>query len=409
MGKPISKEGFISRHSAYFQNLGFDVQFAGFIRYAMTLSLSDVIRYEEEDDFVIERSQNGVVITEYYQVKHSIDSKMTNADSDFWKTIDNWISLYTLSTREEKKVFFTKGRFYILTNKIVDNDFYSKIEALKEGTIQISDIKDYIASLEEKGTSYQSTLSKLALLDTTILNQFLHKVEIIRFDNFYGAIYEQFLQTYFRPTQADTIVKELIGEIWEAKLNSKKLEYSGESFNHTYKGTLEKICIGEKLTLDLEEVPMIEAEHVQNAQNMVEQLKAIQVVDNDSDEKDFILSNYLELYYKLKNALVRFYKTSLMTSKREQDIDDKAQRTWKGIFIREQRTLIQADKRGEPIPSEAKATAGQKTLNNVMEEHIESLGQVHEKEFSNAWFLKLSNDNPIKVAWHFDWFKKYIK
>ena len=119
MGAPVTKEEFISRHSAYFQGIGFDVQYAAFIYYTLDLGYEDIIHYEREDDFVIDRIRDGKIIKEYYQVKHSKEegAKMTNADSDFWKTIDNWIELYNLSKTEEKDRFFIEGKFVILTNK----------------------------------------------------------------------------------------------------------------------------------------------------------------------------------------------------------------------------------------------------------------------------------------------------
>lgn len=86
MGEPVTKEEFIARHSAYFQSIGFDEQFAAFIYYMLDLGYEDIIYYERDDDFVIERIQNGRIVKEYYQVKHSKDSrKMTDADSDFGK------------------------------------------------------------------------------------------------------------------------------------------------------------------------------------------------------------------------------------------------------------------------------------------------------------------------------------
>ena len=111
MGKPLTKEDFISRHSAYFQQIGFDVQFAGCMYYLLDLGMNDRLNYEQEDDFVIHRQERGKEIIEYYQVKHSkeIDAKMNDADSDFWKTIDNWISIYNLSTVEEKNSFLLMG------------------------------------------------------------------------------------------------------------------------------------------------------------------------------------------------------------------------------------------------------------------------------------------------------------
>ena len=55
MSKPLTKEEFIIRHSAYFQNFGFDVQFAAFIYYSLDIGYEDAIHYESEEEFVIDR------------------------------------------------------------------------------------------------------------------------------------------------------------------------------------------------------------------------------------------------------------------------------------------------------------------------------------------------------------------
>lgn len=76
------------------------MQFAGCIYYLLDLSMTDRLEYETDDDFVIYRNGNDdTTIKEYYQVKHTKNSgeRMTDADSDFWKTIDNWVELYNLS------------------------------------------------------------------------------------------------------------------------------------------------------------------------------------------------------------------------------------------------------------------------------------------------------------------------
>ena len=51
MSKPLTKEEFIIRHSAYFQNFGFDVQFAAFIYYSLDIGYEDAIHYESEEDY----------------------------------------------------------------------------------------------------------------------------------------------------------------------------------------------------------------------------------------------------------------------------------------------------------------------------------------------------------------------
>ena len=277
MSKPLTKEEFIIRHSAYFQSIGFDVQFAAFIYYSLDIGYEDAIHYENEEDFVIDRVFNGKKVKEYYQVKYSNvnGKKMTNADTDFWNTIDNWIELYNLSSIEEKNNYFTQGKFIIITNKEIDNKFYTSFVNLRNGVCEIHDVIKELKSAYEKSTSYKETLGKLIELgkkDISRLNQFLHKVVIIRFDNFLGTLYDLFLQKYQRPAFADQIMKDLIVSMWKDKFKGEPPSYTGEEFTRKYKGILERVSYDETLTLENEDDPNLEMVNDEEASLMIEQL-----------------------------------------------------------------------------------------------------------------------------------------
>ena len=411
MGEPLTKEKFIERHSAFFQSIGFDVQFAGCIYYMLGLGTSDIMDYEREDDFVIKRLVEGEIITEYYQVKHSKDGgNMVDSDDDFWKTLDNWQHLYALSTLEEQKTFFTKGKFIILTNKKPTNFLYDKIKSLRDGVINIGEVRTCIKDKMKVKTNYKTVLKTLYDMKSPLLNQFLHKVEIIHFDDFISSMYEKFLEIYNRPINADSVVNSLVGALWRYKQNCNgKFEFSGYTFKQTFKDILQKIALEDKIIFDETDEPDLDGENIDDAQVMIDQLKSIDVISNKIDRNDFILSSYLEKFFRLKNALLRFYDTQLMTDRSESEYDDVARRTWKTIFIRNQLKLIQKDKKNEKIKDDEKIEAGLNTLNKTMDSPFNIAGQKIEGEFAEGWYLKLSNLKHPKVVWHFDWFKKYIE
>ena len=91
MGIPLTTEEFISRHKADLQACGFDTQFVAFVNFLFDIKGGDVIAYEKEDDIVVACTEGTKWLI---QVKNSVDdnAKMTDADSDFWKTFDNWLS-----------------------------------------------------------------------------------------------------------------------------------------------------------------------------------------------------------------------------------------------------------------------------------------------------------------------------
>lgn len=408
MSKPLTKEEFIIRHSAYFQSIGFDVQFAAFIYYSLDIGYEDAIHYESEEDFVIDRVSNGQKVKEYYQVKHSKDNsaKMTNADTDFWKTIDNWIELYNLSSIEEKKNYFTQGKFIIITNKEIDNKFYTSFVNLRNGVCEIHDVIKELKSAYEKSTSYKKTLGKLIELgkkDISRLNQFLHKVVIIRFDDFLESLYDLFLQKYQRPAFADQIMKDLIVSMWKDKFKGEPPSYTGEEFTRKYKGILERVSYDETLTLENEDDPNLEMVNDEEASLMIEQLKSVEVISADSTKDDYLQAYYLAFFFKIKSAIENFKKLQIITNESESRLDKSAISQWKSIFIKHHNKILQND---IGYSSKEKIDAGNCTLNDTLDKQININGYKVDEEFSKGWYLRLSNT--LKIVWHYDWFKKYI-
>lgn len=131
MGVPLTTEEFVKRHKADLQALGFDIQFLVFVKFLLIIKGGDVITYEKEDDIVVSCTDGTKWLV---QVKNSVDedAKITDADSDFWKTFDNWLTLYDISTSKED--FLKDGnRFILYTNKVLSNSFYKQIKDLKHG------------------------------------------------------------------------------------------------------------------------------------------------------------------------------------------------------------------------------------------------------------------------------------
>ncbi len=408
MGKPLTKEEFISRHSAYFQQIGFDVQFAGCMYYLLDLKMNDRLDYEREDDFVIHRFDRSKEIVEYYQVKHSKDlnAKMNDADSDFWKTIDNWVNIYNLSTKEEKALYFTNGRFIILTNKKSNNFLYTKIEELIDGSILIEDIISVIGEKLKTDNSYNDVLRALNSLDKIVLNEFLHKVKIIYFDNFLTAMYEHFTNIYHSPTKSDQIVKNLVGDLFQYKINCKgKFTFTGKEFTQNYKSILE-LMSDESLTLDGYENEEFDPQLNYQDMPMVRQLKSIEIITDPTDGTEYFLSDYLTRYYRFMNAFQGFIKTQLMTDVLEKKLNNTAKTRWQNLFNKETQAIINKERKSISVCEEDKVAAGSNTFTNTMNDTIPVNGYKTDQEFSNGWYLRMSN--MLSIVWHYDWFKKHF-
>lgn len=407
MAKALTKEKFIENHSAYFQQIGFDHQFAGCMYYLLDLALEDKLCYEKDDDFVIYRKENGKTITEYYQVKHSAQAgkKMTDGDDDFWKTIDNWLSLYELSKPAEQEIFFTQGRFVIITNKKPDNFLYSLIEKLRIGSEEIDAILSVIDKKLTKGASYNTILIRMKALGRKTLNEFLHEVEIRYLKDFTKEMYQHFLDLFQEPTKSDQIVKRLIGELWDFKKNNGKFEFTGNEFRQQYKHLFELVTEKE-LTLDGFEPEEYAPTDNYEEMPMVQQLQSIEILDKPVDTEAYDFVDYMQRFCRFMSAFLSFQRTQLITSRLEEKINDAAFGHWKRVFDHETTKLKIKDRRGEAISEEDKVDAGQNVFNNIMLDSIPVSGYKTDEDFSNGWYLRMSN--MLKIVWHFDWFKKYI-
>lgn len=408
MAKALTKEKFIENHSAYFQQIGFDHQFAGCMYYLLDLTLEDRMDYESDDDFVIYRKDKGQTIKEYYQVKHSADStkKMNDSDGDFWKTMDNWVSLYNLSKPEEKKIFFTQGRFVIITNKRPDNFLYTLIEKLRHGTVEIDAV---LSTLDEKlksSPSYSDTINKLKGLDRQTLNEFLHEVEIKYLSGFVQDMYQHFLDIYQAPTKADQIVKRLIGELWTYKLEcNSKFVFTGNEFKRKYKHLFELVT-DEDLTLEGFESEEYDPKEDYDNMTMIKQLQSVKAISTPIDTDEYDFTDYIQRFCRFMSAFLSFQRTQLMTSRLEDRINKSAFSQWNRIFNLHSSKLKAKDRFGKPITEDEKIEAGMNVLNGVMMDKIPVNGYKINEDFSNGWYLRMSN--MLKIVWHFDWFKKYI-
>lgn len=242
MGVPLTTEEFISRHKADLQACGFDTQFIAFVNFLFDIKGGDVIAYEKEDDIVVSCTEGTKWLI---QVKNSVDgnAKMTDADSDFWKTFDNWLSLYDLS--ESKEEFLKpNNKFILYTNKELSNSFNEQIKNLRNGSCGIEEVILFLKKVEKK-VSYYPVVKKMLDLDKVELNKFLHKVEVMQVADSLRVLYEKFLVIYNMPTKVDQIVSELLGDLYKEKINAAKNHqtFSCEKtdFLKNYRGILQKV------------------------------------------------------------------------------------------------------------------------------------------------------------------------
>lgn len=398
MGVPLTTEEFIRRHKADLQACGFDIQFVAFVNFLFDIKGGDVIAYEKEDDIVVSCTEGTKWLI---QVKNSVDgnAKMTDADSDFWKTFDNWLSLYDLS--ESKEEFLKpNNKFILYTNKELSNSFNEQIKNLRNGSCGIEEVILFLKKVE-KNVSYYPVVKKMLDLDKVELNKFLHKVEVMQVADSLMALYEKFLVIYNMPTKADLIVSELLGDLYKEKINAAKNHqtffYEKGEFLKKYRGILQKVS-------DESLVP-IQDDFVDIPQD-VKDIPFIKYLD----EIDVLnLSDSIEVYYGnwfcYNRSIQYYYSVQLMTPELEKSMNVTAKSLWSNSFRNKHRKI-----NCHSLDTE-KINAAQNCFFEVMEKNI-PIDNTREifTPFSSGWFLNMTNDKDHpSICWHIDVFPKLKK
>lgn len=398
MGVPLTTEEFVKRHKADLQALGFDIQFLVFVKFLLIIKGGDVITYEKEDDIVVSCTDGTKWLI---QVKNSVDedAKMTDADSDFWKTFDNWLTLYDISTSKED--FLKDGnRFILYTNKALSNSFYKQIKDLKHGRCGIEKIVSFLQKVDNK-KSYFPIVKKMLKMGKVKLRMFLFKVEVMQVADSLGDLYEKFLLLYNNPTKADQIVWELLGKLHTEKINAvtncQTFSLEKNAFMNDYRGVLQKVS-DESLSPIQDGV--IEIPENINEFPFIKYLNQIEVLNlPDSIEK------YCGDWLCFCRSIQYYNSVQLMTPELEKTMNFSAKSLWFDSFSRCHRPI-------RPNSSdEEKVDAAQKCFDEVIEYRI-PINDVHSiyKPFSSGWFLNMTNDmeHPT-ICWHFDVYPKLKK
>lgn len=325
MGEPLTTEEFISRHKADLQACGFDIQFVAFVNFLFDIKGGDVIAYEKEDDIVVSCTEGTKWLI---QVKNSVDgnAKMTDADSDFWKTFDNWLSLYDLS--ESKEEFLKSGnRFILYTNKELSISFYEQIKNLRDGNCGIEEVISFLKKVEKK-VSYYPIVKKMLDLNKVELNKFLHKVEVMQVADSLNALYEKFLEIYNMPTKADQIVSELLGDLYKEKINAAKnhqtFSYEKGEFLKKYRGILQKVSDESlkpipddvvEIPKDVKDIPFIK---------YLDEIDVLNLPDS--------IEEYYGKWFCYNRSIQYYYSVQLMTPELEKSMNYTAKSLWSNSF-----------------------------------------------------------------------------
>lgn len=173
---------YIEKHAADPNQAGFDFQFFAFLYLLLDIDKGEVIKYESDDDILIVRTDGTYVLI---QVKHGIYTKSGNVpklsehDIDFWKTLDNWVNLISMSKDDN---YILDRKFEILTNKGVDskNELIQLIRQYENKKIDILVILQKFDCIKNGTTNniIIDCINKIINLDFVKQKQFFERISI---------------------------------------------------------------------------------------------------------------------------------------------------------------------------------------------------------------------------------------
>ena len=238
-------------------------------------------------------------------------------------------------------------------------------------------------------------------LDKVELNKFLHKVEVMQVADSLRTLYEKFLVIYNRPTKADQIVSELLGDLYKEKINAAKnhqtFSYEKGEFLKKYRGILQKVSDESLVPIqddvvdipqDVKDIPFIK---------YLDEIDVLNMVDS--------IEEYYGNWFCYNRSIQYYYSVQLMTPELEKSMNSTAKKLWSNTFrykhLKINCNSLDAEKIG----------AAQECFFEVMEKniYIDNTREIY-PPFSSGWFLNMTNDlDHPSICWHIDVYPKLKK
>lgn len=390
----MTSEEYIQNHSAFWQQNGFDFQFALFVKYLFECGFNDVVKYEVEDDIVIEHSAERI---DLIQVKHSYEKnkKMTNSNSDVWKTIINWLDF--LKSREAEDKPTREIKCILVVNMMPEHDFLTVIDKVNHGEADYTDVVKCLKELRKLKTC-ESEVKRL-LQEKKKIMQLISKIEVRQVDDPIQDVFDQFNQKYHMPMLADDVLSSILGKLWKKKEEHKSgiFQYRVKDFLYDFSDELQSNMIKAFEPIEDEEERDFPDDYLQWM--MVKQLASVGISD------PFSLSYYFGSYWCYKNSINTYcVKTHKMAEEVRRKIEARVIQTWQGCFLDANHKFL-GDNAENADEKELKES-GFSCLSMSLKSDVAYKGIQIKPNFSSGWMLELSNEQVPRIVWRADWLKK---
>ena len=166
--------------------VGFVYQIYYFLYCLLTIQDGETVSLEKIDDVGSETGEKRT----YFQLKHSINSKpsavkrMTERDTDLWKTLNMWVSIVKKQGDEAvQRQWIANSEFVLVSNKNAENNrFFELVEAYKKDDSNWDELEKFVNNQAAKDSKKESEgeEKKNIYLYTKNVNDFALKKELLK-------------------------------------------------------------------------------------------------------------------------------------------------------------------------------------------------------------------------------------
>ena len=166
--------------------VGFVYQIYYFLYCLLTIQDGETVSLEKIDDVGSETGEKRT----YFQLKHSINSKpsavkrMTERDTDLWKTLNMWVSIVKKQGDETvQRQWIANSEFVIISNKNAENNrFFELVEAYKKDDSNWDELEKFVSNQAAKEPKEESEgeEKKNIYLYTKNVNDYALKKELLK-------------------------------------------------------------------------------------------------------------------------------------------------------------------------------------------------------------------------------------
>lgn len=389
--------------SADSSSIGFEYQDYYTLLLLLQLEPGCQLGIEVKDDIHIEDAEG---IVHLYQAKHSVQTtasgqpiNIPTLDSDLWKTIYNWSSMISdsttgRSTTDSQLEYIRKTRFYLLTNKAINNNKFR--ESLENYSTNKDEalLHSSLNAIKASTTDLQiiSYIDKLLSLEIIVISSFIAHVSFLpEEDELIDKIKKEIRKSRVADHRIDDIFAELLanfkGYKYQTIKSRDKVIITYDNFHRMSRPCFEKGRLVKLIRRELEELSPKGGE-----------LFAQQIQDLGFAQEDLIEYDQHRLLADMN--LERWIQEGSITETDKDSFFRNAILTWRPLF---QQTHITT----ELQPYASQFINAKQCFFNTQRLTLAINQQQLDADIANGTFYVLA-DIP-RIGWVFNWVEKYQK